>query len=76
MSAETMHRLIGRALTDTRFRERLLCQPGLAAGEFSLTPFERHLIGSLRADTLEALSQQLAAGLEAGDPLTLEAAAD
>jgi hypothetical protein len=76
MSAETMHRLIGRALTDTRFRESLLREPGAAAREFPLTPFERRLIASLQADTLEAFSQQLAASLEAGEPPAFEAAAD
>ena len=64
MSAHTVHRLIGRALTDRQFRENLLESPQHAIREYTLTQRERALISSLRAMTLEDFSQQLSAGLE------------
>ncbi|MGH2625967.1 MAG: DUF5317 family protein [Anaerolineales bacterium] len=54
-----LHRLIGRALTDRRFREALLRSPREAIGEYPFTPQERELIASLRATSLEEFSRQL-----------------
>ncbi len=58
-SSPALHRLIGRALTDRRFREALLRSPREAIREYALTPQERELIASLRASSLEELSRQL-----------------
>ena len=68
MSAERLHRLIGRALTDPRFRERLLQNPAEAVRGLRLTSEERSLVTSLRASNLVEFSRQLAQRLhEAGD---------
>jgi len=53
------HHLIGRALTDRRFREALLRSPREAIGEYPFTPQERELIASVRASSLEEFSRQL-----------------
>ena len=59
MLEERMHRLIGQALTDPRFRERLLRSPAEAIRDFPLTGSERSLVGSLRATSLEEFSRKL-----------------
>lgn len=58
-SSPALHRLIGRALTDRRFREALLRSPREAIREYPFTPQERELIASVRAASLEEFSRQL-----------------
>lgn len=58
-SSPALHRLIGRALTDRRFREALLCSPKEAIREYPFTPQERELIASVRAASLEEFSRLL-----------------
>jgi hypothetical protein len=64
MYADRMHRLIGRALVDPRFRERLLHSPGEAIRDLPFTGPERSMVASLRASSLEEFSRQLDAKLE------------
>ena len=59
MYAERMHRLIGRALTDPRFRECLLRSPAEAIRGLPFTDSERSLLASLRANSLEEFSREL-----------------
>lgn len=63
MSSESVHQMIGRAVIDRDFREQLLHSPAKASGEFSLTKWERSLVRSLRARTLEEFAQKLSEGL-------------
>ena len=49
MTTNTIHRMIGRALTDREFRERLLLSPQAAILEFPLSEMEQLHITSLRA---------------------------
>jgi hypothetical protein len=51
--------MIGKAVIDRDFREQLLQRPADASGEFSLTRWERSLVRSLRARTLEEFAQKL-----------------
>ena len=67
MNAERMHRLIGRALTDPRFRERLLKSPAEAIRDLPLTRTERALVSSLRAESLEEFSRRLDEKLQEAD---------
>ena len=60
MSADTVHQMIGRALTDRRFREGLLSNPGEAIRDLPFSRGEREVIGSLRAGSLEEFSRALA----------------
>ena len=79
-SSPAFHHLIGRALTDRRFREALLRSPREAIREYPFTPQERELIASVRASSLEEFSRQLderrpaLSELEGTDPSTREAA--
>jgi hypothetical protein len=66
-----LHQLIGRALTDRRFRETLLRSPVEAIRDLPLTAQERNLIATLRATSLEDLSRKLDAYV--GEPPTDEA---
>ena len=59
MSTSTVHRLIGRALTDRRFREDLLRRPSQAIKDYPLSQLERSHIKSLREGSLEEFSQKL-----------------
>ena len=59
-SRSVVQQLIGRALTDRRFREELLADPMLATDGYALSREERVLIVSLRATSLEELSRKLA----------------
>ena len=59
MLADRMHRLIGRALTDPRFRECLLQTPAQAIRDLPFTRLERSVVGSLRASSLEEFSRKL-----------------
>jgi hypothetical protein len=67
MLEERMHRLIGRALTDPRFRERLLRSPAEAIRDLPLTGSERSLVASLRAASLEEFSRKLEEKLRQGE---------
>ncbi|HSB91207.1 MAG TPA: Os1348 family NHLP clan protein, partial [Anaerolineales bacterium] len=61
---DRMHRLIGRALVDRQFRERLLKRPAEAIRDLPFTGPERSLVESLRASSLEEFSRQLDEMLE------------
>ena len=67
MLEERMHRLIGQALTDPRFRERLLRSPAEAIRDLPLTGPEKSLVASLRAASLEEFSQKLDEKLRQGE---------
>ncbi len=59
MAYETVQKMIGRALTDRRFREDLLRSPLDATQYLHLTAQERELIASVHAATLEEFSCKL-----------------
>jgi DNA replication initiation complex subunit (GINS family) len=59
MAQETMHKMIGRALTDRQFREELLRSPLEATHDLPLTSQERELIASVHATSLEEFSRKL-----------------
>ena len=59
MTTNTIHQLIGRALTDPSFREQLLQRPQAAIKEFPLSEMEQSHIISLRAMDLEEFSHLL-----------------
>lgn len=60
MARDAVHKLIGRALTDRAFREKLLRSPIEATSGYAFSEEERVLIASLRATSLEDLSRKLA----------------
>lgn len=64
LSADSMHQMIGRAITDRRFREDLIRSPLDAIREYSFSNWERELIGSLQAASLEEFARKLKEGLE------------
>ena len=59
MPQKTIHMMIGKAVTDRRFREHLLRSPLEATGEFPLSSHERELIASVEAASLEEFSRKL-----------------
>ena len=59
MALETMNRMVGRALTDRRFREDLLRSPGRATRGLPLTQQERRAVSSVRAASLDEFSRKL-----------------
>jgi len=59
MTTNTIHRLIGRALTERSFREQLLLRPQAAIREFPLSDTEQTHIASLKAMDLEEFSRLL-----------------
>ena len=59
MSAQTVHQILGRALTDGRFGEVLLRSPQEAIREFPFSDEERALIASIQAISLEDFARQL-----------------
>ncbi len=59
MTTHAIHRMIGRALTDRRFREDLLRRPSLAIKDYPLSQLEQSHIKSLREMSLEEFSQKL-----------------
>jgi hypothetical protein len=59
MTPSAIHQMIGRALTERSFRERLLLQPQVAVREFPLTESEQTQIVSLKALDLEEFSRLL-----------------
>lgn len=59
MPENTIHMMIGKAVTDRRFREHLLRSPREATREFPLTNHERELIASVEAASLEEFSCRL-----------------
>jgi hypothetical protein len=67
MTADVIHKLIGRALIERSFREQLLLQPQVAIREFPLSDTEQTHITSLKAMDLEEFSQLLRERLH--DPL-------
>jgi hypothetical protein len=50
---------ITRALTDRRYRARLLGNPGEALRAYDLQPWQEHLLNDLRAQTLDQLIAHL-----------------
>jgi hypothetical protein len=59
MSSDSVHEMIGRAVIDRGFRKHLLRSPADASFEFSLSSWERSLIRTLQASTLEEFAQKL-----------------
>jgi hypothetical protein len=70
MTTLALQRMIGRALTERSFREKLLLSPQAAMREFPLSESEQAHIHSLRAVSLEefslALSERLMDPVDAG----------
>jgi hypothetical protein len=64
MAAKAIHQLIGKALTERSFRERLLEQPQVAMLEFPLSDTEQSQIASLEAIDLEEFSRLLSERLQ------------
>jgi hypothetical protein len=59
MRESTFHTLIGRALTEPRFRNALLRSPKQAIRRLPLTSREKELIGEVDAPSLEEFARQL-----------------
>ena len=55
MTTLALHRMIGRALTERSFREKLLLSPQAAMREFPLSAREQAHITSLQAMNLEGV---------------------
>lgn len=70
MTTVALQRMIGRALTERSFRERLLLSPQAAIGEFPLSAREQAQVASVQAVSLEefslALRERLEGPVEAG----------
>ncbi len=70
MTTLALQRMIGRALTERSFREKLLLSPGAAIDEFPLSAREQAQVASVRAVNLEefslALRERLEGPVEAG----------
>lgn len=63
MAQEELERLIGRAVLDPEFRERLLVDPEKAIQEegFDLTPEEVDLVKSVDKEKAETLAEEIGA---------------
>lgn len=59
MTARVINQMIGRALTERSFREKLLRSPQDAIRGFPLSALEQSQIASLKAMNLEEFSQLL-----------------
>ena len=59
MHEATFHTLIGKALTEPRFRDELLLSPGQAIRGLSLSSQEKAIIGSVDALSLEEFARQI-----------------
>ena len=59
MASNAIHQMIGRALTERSFREKLLLRPQLAVRDFPLSDQEQSQIIALKAVDLEEFSQLL-----------------
>jgi hypothetical protein len=68
MREHVLHNMIGRALTEPRFRAALLERPKEAIREFPFSEKDRSLIGSVRALSLEEFARALSERLEAQSP--------
>jgi len=71
MTTLAVHRMIGKALTERSFREKLLLSPQAAIREFPLSEKEQTQITSLRAMNLEEFSLALSERLM--DPIDANA---
>jgi hypothetical protein len=65
MREQDLHYMIGRALTEPRFRAALLERTKDAIQEFPFSEKDRSMIGSVRALSLEDFAQALSERLEA-----------
>ncbi|MFQ5921837.1 MAG: hypothetical protein ACE5M4_03265 [Anaerolineales bacterium] len=68
MREQVLHNMIGRALTEPRFRAALLERPKDAIRELPFSEKDRSMIGSVRAPSLEEFAQALSERLEAESP--------
>ena len=59
MPTSVIHQVIGRALTERSFRERLLVSPAAAMHGYPLSAAERSQIASVEAADLEQFSRLL-----------------
>jgi hypothetical protein len=63
MAQENLERLVGRAVLDPKFRERLFADPERAIREegFDLTPEEVELVKSVDKQKAETLAEEIGA---------------
>jgi hypothetical protein len=63
MAQEELERLVGRAILDPKFRERLLADPEKAIQDegFDLTPEEVELVKSVDKERAETLAEEIGA---------------
>ncbi len=54
-----MHKIIGMALTNEKFREALLKEPAKTLKEFDLTDEERQVIEAINTEALEEFASSL-----------------
>lgn len=59
MSDQTLNNIMCIALTDGKFREALLANPGNVLGDFDLDAEEQNLFKSIRADSVTDLARKL-----------------
>lgn len=59
VSQEIVERILGRILTDARFRERVLAQPGTELGRLELLEHERESLGRLDRRAVSSLAETL-----------------
>jgi hypothetical protein len=59
MSQESVERIIGRAVTDPAFRQRLIDNAAEACKEYDLTPDELAALEALDAESLKAFAGTL-----------------
>jgi hypothetical protein len=59
MAWENIEAIIGRAIVDTTFRERLLADPRAALHGERLTPEEEALLADIHATTLDDFARQV-----------------
>ena len=64
MTQETVERILGRILTDARFRRRFFAQRGAQLREFELVDHERESLANLDPDEVELLLELLAERLD------------
>lgn len=64
MHEAALHSLIGKALTEPRFRAELLARPKKAIRGLPLSRMEKALIGSVEAPSLEEFAKQIKDQLE------------
>lgn len=59
MSDQTLNNIMCIALTDGKFRDALLANPGNVLGDFDLDAEEQNLFKSIRADSVTDLARKL-----------------